>query len=99
MYIPIVLMNLAGLGKCSPLWAVPFPRQEVLNCVRGKKKVISVQACMCSFLSVLDPGCDVISYFKSLLPLPPHIMDYYLKINPFSILSFGGGRQSLDIVP
>jgi hypothetical protein len=32
-----VLMKLIDLGRPNPLWAVPFPRQEVLNYIIAEK--------------------------------------------------------------
>lgn len=44
-----VLSKLTDVGSTSPPWAAPFPRQEVLNCVRVQA---SKQAIMHAFISL-----------------------------------------------
>ena len=34
--VGIVSVKFIDMGRLSPLWAAPFPRQDALNCVNGE---------------------------------------------------------------
>lgn len=56
---------LNGMGKLSPLWAAPFPRQGFLNSMSEEAKLsTSKQISVHSLLSALDGTYAVTSYLK-----------------------------------
>lgn len=50
---------LMAVGRPSPLWVVPFPRQQLLNCMSGESNLSAGTNTLHLLLSALDCGCKV----------------------------------------
>lgn len=79
----LVLMKLIKVGIPSPLWSAPYPRQQILNCVRVEKSSwVQAREHSSLVLCILDCGCGVSVSIISCWDLPES--SYKLTLQSFS---------------